>query len=367
MNFDLRSSTRTTLIAISLLLIGGCEVAENLDGTVAPDEVIADELQDRLDRVLDFTFQNRVLSTHLHGAWQVLHGVLAYQADFPIQVGPDGPTQSAVQYLLNGGELIGWTLRPGDAFDNGRTGLRAIIEPGTKKGQGHPDQWLAILAQCGLPVETKIRVAGQDFTISDLILQVQYDVSNNLEQEYSWTVIGLSLYFGSDVQWKAADGETWSIERLIQIELEQDLNTSACGGTHRMIGIAMAFNNHIHSGGKVEGVWAAAERRMDQVIEFVKQTQNPDGSFSANYFSRAGTTADSATALSTTGHILEFLTLSLTQEQLQEPWVSRAAHFMCNEFEKLNPLSPECGALYHAAHGLVVYRQRIYGEKKFGT
>ena len=34
---------------------------------------------------------------------------------------------------------------------------------------------------------------------------------------------------------------------------------------------------------------------------------------------------------------------------------------MCDLFRKTEKLPLECGALYHAAHGLVLYRERVFG------
>jgi hypothetical protein len=58
-------------------------------------------------------------------------------------------------------------------------------------------------------------------------------VPNNPLREYSWTVTALAMYLPTDYKWTAADGKEWSIEQLMQIEAEHDLNASACGGTQR--------------------------------------------------------------------------------------------------------------------------------------
>ena len=67
--------------------------------------------------------------------------------------------------------------------------------------------------------------------------------------------------------------------------------------------------------------------------------------------------------LSTTGHILEFLALAMPQQQLADPWVARATGYLCQLFRQTQDVALECGALYHAAHGLVLYRERIYGTR----
>lgn len=326
------------------------------------------DLQDQIDAVLEYTLRQRRLNTVDHGAWQILHGVLAYQQHFPVHIGgADGEEQPAVEYALNGGAIDGFTLQPGEILDaeTGRRGLRAIVEPGTKRGQGHNDQWLAILAQCGLPIDQTIQVNGQTFTVLELVQQVQRDVPRNVEREWSWTLIGLTSYLPTTATWTASDDKTWSIERLLASEIRQDLSTSACGGTHRVIGIAMALNRHLSQGGQLTGNWREADQLIQQTIAKAKEYQNPDGSFSSNYFDRPGQSPDLAVALGTSGHILEFLTLSMTDEQLAEPWVTRSVSHLCRLFRDTEHLALECGALYHAAHGLVVYRQRRYGDREY--
>jgi hypothetical protein len=77
----------------------------------------------------------------VHGAWQVVHGILAFGREFPLQ--HDGTESAAVDYLLDGGRLTGWNLR------SGSPGVVAVVEEGSTTGQGHPDQWLGYLSQCG--------------------------------------------------------------------------------------------------------------------------------------------------------------------------------------------------------------------------
>ncbi|MEZ6117552.1 MAG: ADP-ribosylation factor-directed GTPase activating protein isoform b [Pirellulaceae bacterium] len=367
----------------AMLCCFGCEPQTNVRST-SPDHVnvanspvggtaelpstdLDRQLNDRLDRVLEFTLNHRLLDVNEHGAWQILHGVLAYQHDFPVQT-PNG-LQPAVDYVLNGGDIHGWTMQPGDVLDpaTGRRGLRAIMEPGTKIGQGHSDQWLAILAQCHLPTNQIIRVGNAEYTMESFVQQVQMDVWQNREREWSWTLIGLSLYLPKDASWVATDRQTWSVEKLVESEVQQDLDASACGGTHRLIGLAMALNRHVAQGGQVTGPWADAQRLIRDAIERTRQYQNPDGSFSTNYFARPSNSPDVKNRLGATGHILEFLSVALPQEELESEWVKRAAWRLCQLFDDTRDLALECGALYHAAHGLVLYRERIYGQRSYRT
>jgi hypothetical protein len=37
--------------------------------------------------------------------------------------------------------------------------------------------------------------------------------------------------------------------------------------------------------------------------------------------------------------------------------------FLCDQFKRTRPIDLECGALYHAAHGLQLYRARRFGPR----
>lgn len=332
-------------------------------------DIDMDKLRDRIDAVLDYTLAQRKLDTKNHAAWQILHGALAYQRVFPVE--HEGKFVSAVDHVLGGGKMEGWTMERGSplpfAGENGekRYGLRALLEQGSKTGQGHNDQWLAILSQCDLPPETPILFEGHEYTMADFIGQVQLDLSRNFDHEYSWTLIALTAYLPTTASWVDSTGKTWSIPDLVQAEVDQGFGSGACGGTHRLIGLSMALNRHTAQGGEMTPQWVAADERIQEAITKAQQYQNPNGSLSSNYFLRPGNSPDLAEDIGTTGHTLEFLSLSLTEEQLRQPWVARAAQHMCKVFEQTEGAPLECGALYHAAHGLVLYRQRVFGPREY--
>jgi hypothetical protein len=76
-------------------------------------------------------------------------------------------------------------------------------------------------------------------------------------------------------------------------------------------------------------------------------------------FERPATSPDVFATLSATGHVFEVLALALDDESLSEPWVTRAAERLVTLLERTSDVDAECGGLYHAAHGLALYRRRI--------
>jgi hypothetical protein len=349
------SRVRFVALASTLLLAIGCAkpAAEVVEVQLPSDE----QLRDRLDRAVDFTFANRHLNTKDHAGWQVVHGVLVYGRDF--QIYHDQKLVRALDYLLGGGQLRGWTMHKGDH------GLEAVLEAGSSTGQGHEDQWLGYLSQCGLKPDEPLIVAGQPYTVRDLITQAQWDIYDTMEA--TWTLMAFATYLPFDTEWTAKDGTTWNIDRMVRMETAQDLGASSCGGTHRMYGLAVAMNRYRETGGKLgndpDGTWEKCQRKIDEAVAAAREFQQPDGSFSTNYFARPAASPEISKRISTSGHVLEFLMVALDDKQFDEPWVKRAVLHLVECFEKTQKFDLECGALYHATHGLDLYRLRRFGAR----
>jgi hypothetical protein len=235
-----------------------------------------DELRPMIDDALDYTEHHRELSLEKNAAWQILHGVLAFGRDFQIRHGDQ--QIGAIDWVLDGGQMKGWTLRQTPA------GLRAAIESG-KNGQGHEDQWLAVVSQCGLPHTHPLQVDGNEHQIYDLLTQAMYDTYDG--KESSWSLIGMSQYLNPiDQSWEARDGTRWTVERMLTMEggtihndkLGQQLvNDGACGGTHRLIGMAMAVGRYRqqYPDRELIGGWQAAWQRINWAVEAARENQLP--------------------------------------------------------------------------------------------
>lgn len=318
------------------------------DSQAPPD---AESLRAEIDDALDFTWA-RHMNTQDHAAWQIVHGILAYGRDLKIE--SEGQVVSALDHALQGGYIRGWNMRPGDK------GLESLLESGSKEGQGHEDQWLGYISQIGLPMAQPIAVRGKTYTIQDLIRQAEWDVYDGMEA--TWTLMAFSTYLPLDHHWTSKDGSHWNMERLVGMEAAQKLEESACGGAHRLYGLTCAVNRFAKEGQPLVGGWKAADDRIQESIRAAKAHQQPDGALSTDWFFRASASPEIALRISTTGHVLEFLVLAMSDEEVREPWVARAADRLCDMLRQTRDLPVECGALYHAAHGLYLYRLRLYGE-----
>lgn len=332
------------------------------DAAASSDGAAADELHTRLDQSIDAA-RRRTMSPQVNNAWQIVHGILCFGRD--LQISDNGKVEPALPWLLGGGALKGWEFVPGEK------GLKDVEEPGSKSGEGHDDQWLGYLSQCGIGIDEPIKVKGETFKVSDVVSQAQWDVREGMEA--TWTVMAFSKYLPLEAKWTARDGQEWSVERLVGMEAAQDLGGSACGGSHRLYGITCALNRYIDEGGEAVSKqladgdapadWQAAYDKVLDSIAKAHEFQQPDGGFSTNYFARSGSSPDIALRINTTGHVFEFLVMALPDEELKADWMQRAAIYLCDMLDATVDEDLECGGLYHAVHGLILYRERLYGSQ----
>ena len=361
-----RPAPRFGVLGLLIGLLAGCAPPQTK--TPPPAAPLGEEaLKTLVDQTLESNLYNRRLNTTDHAAWQVLHGALAYGRRFEVE--HEGRQVPAVDYLLEGGRLEGWNLR---AYDGEREdgGLEVILEGGTVKGQGHPDQWLAVLSQCDLDKNHPLTVDGRQHRIQDLVRRAQWEVE--ADREASWTLIGLSRYVPIDETWENRHGRKWSLERLVAAEADYYLGEGACGGSHRLIGMSMALNRYrevtagdAHAQMPLAGGWQTAEERIREAIAKAREYQADSGEFSTAYFDRPYIMPNVKERLAATGHTLELLALALSDAELRAPWVERGVVHLCGLLDELAADAVECGALYHALHGLAVYRERRFGKKTY--
>lgn len=355
------------LLLMTCLASGGCSAqpdaeSRSLAATSTPSvsaQERSDQLRTRITQALDDGLQLRRMDSQVNAAWQIMHGVICYGQRLQIDT-PDRGLCSAVEYAFTGGQIEGFELMLGNQTlpSTGRVGLKARLEPGSYIGQGHVDQWLAIFAMAHLPLDTPIEHAGQTLTLLDWARQAQYDVSYNMLDEFSWTLIALTHYFPDEPTWQAADGHAVSWELLVEAELTYDIDQSPCGGTHRLAGIARALQAKQRLGLADSATWQKAQRVVDESLQKAHDQRSAGGGLSSQYFSRPSITADLSAELASAGHLLEFISVAAPPAELSAEWVEQAAMQLCEILERSRHVELDCGALYHALNGLQIYQQR---------
>ena len=227
--------------------------------------------------------------------------------------------------------------------------------------QGHEGQFLAMLAQSKVMIDYPIRIDGRDFTVADLVKHEQ--VTCREKTELTFKLIGLSHYLDTDATWRNLQGQSWSLPKLIQEELAQPINGAACGGTHRLMGYSYAVKKRERTGGPMDGQWLRAMKYLESYHDYTFRLQNGDGSFSTNWFRGPGAMGTVERRIETTGHTLEWLVYSLSDEQLQDPRVVKGVDFLATLMWDHPDYDWKIGPRGHALHALAMYDERVFGGR----
>jgi hypothetical protein len=329
------------------------KAADDTDADPLAEASLTDEqleLRDRLRQCLaHYYFRPENVATR--SPWGSMHWMLSYGVDSQLIAGPK--RVNAIGYLNYNGVCNGQRL-----FYLSGGKLQAQVGVGV---QGHAGQYLAMLAQSRVKADYPMLVDGQKFTVADLIEHEK--LTCRPASELTFKLIALSHYLKSDDKWTSNDGQQWDIPRLIKEELAQPINGAACGGTHRMTGFSYAVRKREQRGELIEGQWKRAKKFVEDFHEYTFKLQNPDGSFSTEWFVMRAEHGDIGRRLQTTGHITEWLAFSLTKEQLAEPRMVKSVDYLTTIMLEHRNEKWSIGPLGHAIHALAIYDERVFGGK----
>jgi hypothetical protein len=318
----------------------------------------SDALRQRIDAAIA-QIRGRQLRTD-NGFWTVFHGILGLGPSVKL-VDPDtGKEVNALDYIAGGGKL------PGLRFLPTADGLDVETGPGTFVAQGHQDQFVAEMVEWNVAPDRRFVVDGQTHTFQDFLRHSKARASVKAPQELEWALVIIGTHYGTDISWTNAAGEKLTFEDLVRAELDKDVDKAACGGTHLLFGLTWVYHLHLKHGGQTTGVWKEIADRTAAYKKKARELQNGDGSFSTEFFRGRAGTGDLNLRINTTGHVLEWLSLALSDDELKEPWVQEAASALAMMFLDNERTGIEGGSMYHAVHGLLIYRSRVYGADKLG-
>ncbi|MHC4880244.1 MAG: hypothetical protein ACYTGL_27660 [Planctomycetota bacterium] len=312
-----------------------------------------DELQALVNEAISIT-SRRYLTADVHTPWQIMHGILALRSEFVIKI--DGEKRPAIEWLTSG-----TTYNSLPVVERTQWGARFHPFTVPYAFEGHPNQFLAILTMSEYPENFTFRTqAGDEVTIEDMVRNAQMTVNDR--EEITWTLWALSRYLSPEAQWVSAEGEAWSMERLVQIQTYANVNDAACGGTHGLFALSLARNSYMATGKPLRGIWLEADQKIKRYVQMARSLQNYDGSLSSEHFRGPGLSNDFGQRIATTGHVLEFLMVGASQDDLGSEWLRNAVRATARDLVDNRKAAADCGPLYHALHALVLYRQRLQFE-----
>lgn len=303
----------------------------------------------KIERCLQIYFTRQVDVDTLR-PWSIMHGLIAYGRNSQVVV--RGKHVNAAEYLCANGIGNGMQIL---FLENGR--IQTRLGPGV---QGHPGQLLAILAQSNVPIDQPMTIEGQSFTVRDLIEFEKRDCRAGMELTFK--LIGLAHYLEPDATWTNESGEKWDFQRLIREELKQPIHEGACGGTHRLMAYSFAVFQLEKRQLPLVGEYLNAARTIDGYVTRAFRLQNPDGSFSTEFFEKSSAENDRTRRCYSTGHILEWLAFTLPQEKMTDPRVTAAVDYLLQLMLSAPDYQLDVGPRGHALHALAMYELKTYGE-----
>ena len=336
--------------AFILPTAGQTEVTGQTEQPASPGRKnrFTDALANLADEAIDVS-RRRLLRTDTHTPWQIMHGLLALRHEFKLIDG---------ERALYGIDWIsdGPTFEGEHWFQVTPYGGRAHPFNEPYKFEGHANQFLAILSMSGLALDHQFQTDRGPITVRDMVNNAKMEIND--KEEVTWSLWALSRYLPSNARWTNKNGEPWSIERLVQVEVEKKTQGAPCGGTHGLFALSHARNIYLRSGKRPRGAWLAAEYKINKHIRIVQMTQNRDGMPSTKFFEGREYDQDFNTRIASAGHLLEFLMIALPQRNLQDHWVRAAVAAVSRDLIAHRREAAKCGPMYHAVNGLVIYLER---------
>jgi hypothetical protein len=307
-------------------------------------------LRDKVQKVLAMYYP-RHQSARDNNPWEVMHAIIAYGVHTQLfQDRPDGEKVNAIGWMCYNYPCAGQRML---FLNRGKVDARRGVGV-----QGHGGQFLAILAQSHVMSDYPMLVEGKKFTLADLIEHEKETCVAG--EELTFKLIALMHYLDSDETWTTPDGQEWSIQRLIHEELKAPIRGAACGGTHRLMGFSYAVNKRIARGEPIEGEFRRAQAYTQDYHRYTFSLQNPDGSFSTAWFERRASDPSIDRRLKTSGHILEWITFSLSDDELRDPRMIKAVDYLSSILLANDRHTWEIGPKGHALHALALYKERVF-------
>jgi hypothetical protein len=314
-------------------------------------------LRDRVRRTLAAGFKQPP-GTRENTPTEIIHHCLVFGCDATVRNAADGNRP------INAVGCLAWNFSCG--------GYRLMLSDGrqmmARVGYGlqqRPGQFLAVLAQSGVPKDYEIRVGEHHGTVADLVEYEKLDCRKGTD--LSARLIGLAFYVEANQTWKNQLGETWSIERIVEEELDRKVTGGKTELTDQLLGLSYTVDRRLRQKLPLEGQFVRARDYISKFQNYAFELQNPDGSWHPRIFVLKGTSNDKVGLLRSNGRILEWLAMSFPKDRLDDPPVVSSVAYVLGLLNSRNSrrgstsmTAAEMVDRMHALRALSIYDQRYF-------
>ncbi len=337
-------------VAITVAVVASC-------ARTGPNSEVGPRGLDRDLEVVDQALRTARAKAHLSArrqtATEIVHAALGLGLDAPIAI----PESSRVLSLADFFRQVARDASGPIFLCEGDDVLarRSLHESDAEK---HPDQFLAYLAQMGLPLGAQLKVEDRSATLADLVESARrrFDPA----QEVTYTLTALAILTPASARWHDRLGRESSLADLAALELRSDPSHLACGGTHSLFALASALQRAQQSHQADLPPWPQVAGRLAERLHAIRAEQEADGNFPLRLVSDSPNGDDTPRArIYSTGHTLEWVLRALPDGDLQAEWVRKAVRSLSSAILENATDPPPATPWYHALHALQMYRDRV--------
>src|SRR5262245_6973697 len=192
-----------------------------------PDIEVPPELKPRVELALAQVQGRDLLTTN--NFWTVFHGILGSGLEKTMLTDPVTKKKTnAIEYICDGGTIKGMQFLPTPHGLDVETAQGFHLQG---IAQGHQDQFIAEMAQWGMPIGKKFKVGGKDFEFKDFTNHSKMRASVKQNQELSWAIIIIAQYYRNEAEgasWTNSFNEKITYDEVVKYELDAPIDQAAC-------------------------------------------------------------------------------------------------------------------------------------------
>ena len=218
--------------------------------------------------------------------------------------------------------------------------------------ESHRDQSLATMARLGVPLNTKVVIGDEEYSMKDCLNDsiANFTIS---QKEITWSLDAYLLYLPPQgiTNWKNRLGEAFSFDELVREVMRRPLSGGSCGGTHYVASIVLALRVQEQYPILSPETVAESGRWLEEQLKRLQLAMAEDGSVDGEWFraNRVPNFRNSRdhfyTQLVASSHwaeILQILPESYSVPERCERQLLRFLTFACDDLEEREKVTYVC-------------------------
>jgi len=304
-------------------------------------------------------------------ASQLLHELLLFGPSFDVKDPQTVASYRAVDLILD--SSVGKRY-----FDNKPTLIPTLYGVSSRElvrrdfrwqseREAHPGQILAVFAEAGIPLSTRLAIETSPHTVEDLLNDAMASFDTTAS-EIEWTVTALAFYLGPQRrrEWSDKFGRTFSFDDAAQELIRRPFMRRgvACRGIHGLQALTIIVRVDKDYTLLSQSVRLRAMDYLQHQLEHLRKTQDVNGSWPPDWYlvrnereeHREPTQSELIERTTVTAHHLEWLLKFPTDHPISDPALARAVSWLQNRLSSAPQvlLKEQYCPYSHAAHVLKI-------------